>query len=1176
MLRAPRALAKLPASVLRRAAQLSAGLALVAGALGGLAGTGALGLGPTAAAASGPGVAVNFLQTASDGTVNNNDGYGNNTISASEAFLSATWPSTFGLTTAQNLPYGNTPCPGVAGCPAATSTAVWQYGITPLNSGGLVANSSGDDSVTLTAPAGTVFPAAASSYVLTNLCFNFFNAWLCTSQNHVPVQHPPTVDRVAKNKVVIPVPFSVAQNATFGVFVAGVQNPAELQQGSSASNPYQYPAGDFMVSSSVDPIPGQPSQGLAFDSSTGYQPFSSLTASQTTAVVGTANGVSITATSLDQYGNPVNGEQISIVETTGSATPAPSSPQPTSTDQSGQETFTYVDTTAETATFTAYDITQNFAFPAAATVQWVAGSPSATFSQVTAVPLAVPANGTTASLVTVDLADQFGNPDLNQPIILTPVGGTAPPGQRLFTSGTVTTLGGTGCDSLLGGTAAFGCTGATPVTAVIGGKTVDVAQVQFDVTDPTAETVTFGVDDLATLSGGSFSTPPFTVTVTFGATAPTTATSAIAPSSQTAMAGGTPATVTVTLRDANGNPVPGMAVTLGPAAGTASHATITAAEIPTSASGCAVQAAAGTTDCRGQASFSVADTHIEAVVLAATYRGTPPGTGTLVTGDVSGTATVSFEAGPASPTRSTVVAAPTSALANGTAAATVTVTLRDAAGNLAVGRQVNLSPGASHSVVTAVAIPDSSSGCASQAPAGTTDCNGQAAFAVTDGTIETATYTATDVTDVTGGVPVTITQTATVSFTATPAVGTTTVTASPGSVQANGTSASTVTVTLRDAGGNPIPGKQLCLTQATGTAPGGGPCPAAGTGPSTATATTIPTATSGCPTQAPAGTTDCHGQVTFAVTATAAGTVTYGVIDTTDYPGGSPLGPYATVTFTAVPTEAGQSSVTASPAQALAAATGSAGTIIVTVVLRDAGGAPIAGDHVALAPQAGSSAVVVAEPVTGCPTPPAAGTSDCTGEAQFAVTDATAQAVVLTATDTTTHAVIDQTAAVRFVPNEAAVSTVTAASPTATAGGSAVPGGTDLVTVALDPGMPVVGDQVQVTAGSASGAVITPVAIPTSVSGCATAAPPGVSDCTGTAEFEVSDPTAGAVTFVAVDHTTSVKIAETVTITFLPPAPVVTSVSPATGLTTGGTVVTVTGTNLAIAGATSTVAFGPT
>src|SRR5437879_13200467 len=85
-------------------------------------------------------------------------------------------------------------------------------------------------------------------------------------------------------------------------------------------------------------------------------------------------------------------------------------------------------------------------------------------------------------------------------------------------------------------------------------------------------------------------------------------------------------------------------------------------------------------------------------------------------------------------------------------------------------------------------------------------------FTVKDTKAEAVTYTATDTTD-----SVTITQTATVTFTA-GAVNAThsTVGATPATVVADGTTTSTITVTLKDVNDNPVSGQTVTLAQGTG------------------------------------------------------------------------------------------------------------------------------------------------------------------------------------------------------------------------------------------------------------------------------------------------------------------------------------------------------------------------
>ena len=95
---------------------------------------------------------------------------------------------------------------------------------------------------------------------------------------------------------------------------------------------------------------------------------------------------------------------------------------------------------------------------------------------------------------------------------------------------------------------------------------------------------------------------------------------------------------------------------------------------------------------------------------------------------------------------------------------------------------------------------------------GVTNASGQATFTVKDTVAETTTYTATDTTDT-----LTITQTATVTFTSgTVSATQSTVSSSPGSVTADGSSTSTITVTAKDTFGNPVAGQSVSLGQGAG------------------------------------------------------------------------------------------------------------------------------------------------------------------------------------------------------------------------------------------------------------------------------------------------------------------------------------------------------------------------
>ena len=185
---------------------------------------------------------------------------------------------------------------------------------------------------------------------------------------------------------------------------------------------------------------------------------------------------------------------------------------------------------------------------------------------------------------------------------------------------------------------------------------------------------------------------------------------------------------------------------------------------------------------------------------------------------------------------STVVANPTSVVADGSSISTITATLKDALSNPVSGKTVSLAAGSGSSTVTTISA--------------TTNASGQASFTAKDAVIESVTYTAKDTTDNT-----TVTQTATVNFTVGPVnAGTSTVIANPTSVIADSSSTSTITVTLKDASSRPVSGKAVSVTVGSGSS----------------TVNTI------------SGTTNASGQATFTVQDTTPENVTYTGKDVTD------------------------------------------------------------------------------------------------------------------------------------------------------------------------------------------------------------------------------------------------------------------------------------------------------
>lgn len=197
-------------------------------------------------------------------------------------------------------------------------------------------------------------------------------------------------------------------------------------------------------------------------------------------------------------------------------------------------------------------------------------------------------------------------------------------------------------------------------------------------------------------------------------------------------------------------------------------------------------------------------------------------------------ALTSKTAGAVSAAVSEVTADPDSALADGTSEAFVVVRLRDADGHTVSGRAVTL---AGNAGARATVTP--ASGVSNVA-------NGAVVFSVKNTTPERVTFTAT-----TDGVV--LQQQAEVIFGSRPAAAGS-ITASPNTVNANGTETTTITVTLQDALGNPSPNKLVNLSQ--------------GNGASIISATT--------------GRTDPTGRVQFTAVSNKSEVVTYSAVDVTD------------------------------------------------------------------------------------------------------------------------------------------------------------------------------------------------------------------------------------------------------------------------------------------------------
>jgi len=208
-----------------------------------------------------------------------------------------------------------------------------------------------------------------------------------------------------------------------------------------------------------------------------------------------------------------------------------------------------------------------------------------------------------------------------------------------------------------------------------------------------------------------------------------------------------------------------------------------------------------------------------------------------------------------------------------------------------------------------------------------------------------------------------------------------TVSVSTSDVPADGTSSSTITVTLLDIGGNPVYGDAVIL------APGDG---SSVISPASAV-------------------TDFSGVATFTVTDLHAETVVYTVKDTSS---DTTLAPKATVTFHPGPTSASASTVTADTTHVVA---NGMDRCTITVTMKDVLGNPAgSGKTVTLTAGSGSSDIS-----------PTSTTTDVSGRAVFYVSSNAAQTVTYTARNTTEDVTVTQTVTVVYSQYDWIVNTLT-------------------------------------------------------------------------------------------------------------------------------------------------------
>jgi len=708
---------------------------------------------------------------------------------------------------------------------------------------------------------------------------------------------------------------------------------------------------------------------------------STVTASPTTLTANNTSSSTITVTLKDANNNLITGQDVTLSQGSGSST---ISPTLSTTNASGVATFTVRNTKAEAVTYTAS--ANGVSLTSTPTVTFQAGAVNASTSAITASKANVIANNTDNATITVTLRDINNNPVGSQAVTIAQGSGsstiTATQGTTNASGVATFTVKSTKAETVTYSASAGGTTTASTASVTFQPGAVSAAQSTVSVSKNSvfadgsdSSTVTVTLNDIngntvsgksVTLSQGSGSSTInpstavttnasgqaiFTVTsvkaetVTYTATDATdsltvtqtgavtfvpgavdAAASTVVASKANVIANNVDsATITVTLRDAGNNAISNRSVTLSQGIGSS---TITTTP--------------GTTDANGVATFTVKSTKAEGITYTATAGGVT----------VTATAGVTFQPGAVSAAQSKVEASKANVSADNVDTSIIMVTLTDSNGNPIGGKSITLAQGSGGSTI-------------SPSTAVMTNASGQVAFTVKSTKAETVIYTATDATD-----SITLTQTASVTFDPGAVdANLSTITTSKANVAADNTDTATITVHLKDSSGNAISGKNVTLSQ--------------GSGSSAITATQ--------------GTTDASGVATFTVKSTKAETVTYTAVSSSVTLSLHPV----PVTFTPGAADGTTSQITTSKASV--SANGSDFSTI-SVTVKDIHGNVIAGRNVTLQQGIGSSLIS-----------PAQATTNVDGVASFNVTNTKTENVVYIANVINENVTISQTANVNFL-----------------------------------------------------------------------------------------------------------------------------------------------------------------
>lgn len=413
---------------------------------------------------------------------------------------------------------------------------------------------------------------------------------------------------------------------------------------------------------------------------------------------------------MDQFGAPMSNR---LVDVGASGSGVSLSPDSGLTNEDGIFTTLATSVIAQDSTVMVTIGTSQFTTP----LIFVAGPVAAVNSVMTASPTTLESDGTAQTALDVVLRDAFGNVVPGVPVALQS----------------------TGVSNSLGST-----TGTTDGTGTF--------------TTTLSSTVAQEEYIIATFASGYVAHE-----VTFVSWAPSASTSTLNASAPSLVADGTTATtLTLTVLNSEGNPVADQAVSL-----------------TASGSDNAFSPSSGTTDSSGVFVSALSSATAQSETVTASFGASS----TLST-------SVTFVAGPASPTDSRFVASSSTVVADATSTTTLTLTVRDSEGNPVSGQAVSLAgSGTSNTFSNA---------------SGTTNSSGVFVSTLRSGMAQTETVTATFGSS-TLSTPVTFTA-------GVPNFSASSFAVSTSSLTADGTSTTTLTVTVTDRNGNPVSGQRVTFS----------------------------------------------------------------------------------------------------------------------------------------------------------------------------------------------------------------------------------------------------------------------------------------------------------------------------------------------------------------------------